>query len=42
MIFSVLGTWTAWLILYLIENNSASVEIIFMAWWIVLAIIFLS
>jgi len=40
MIFSVLETWTAWLMLHLIENNSALVEITFMAWWIVLAIIF--
>jgi len=31
MIFLVFQTWTAWLIPHLIENNSASVKVIFIA-----------
>jgi len=34
-----LETWIAWLILHLIVNNSALVDIILIAWWIVLAMI---
>jgi len=33
-------TWTTWLIPHLIANNSALVDMMLMAWWIVLAIMF--
>ena len=33
----MLSTWTAWLIPHLIANNSASVEVKMIAWWIDLA-----
>jgi len=36
----ILVTWTAWFILYLIANNSASVDMTLAAWWMVFAIIF--
>ena len=38
IMFEASDTWIAWLILHLIVNNSASVIVKLMVWWIVLAI----
>ena len=40
IIFLALGTWIAWLILYLIKNISVSVEVTLIAWWIILTRMF--
>ena len=37
MIFLALETCTAWLMLHLIKNNSASVEVTLVAWWSIFA-----
>jgi len=39
MIQDMLETWTAWLIPYLIVNDSASVDVILTVWWMVLAMV---
>jgi len=40
MIHDASVTWTAWLILHLIANNFASVNMTLIAWWMVFAMIF--
>ena len=38
MMWDASGIWMAWLILYLIANSSASVNITLIVWWTVLII----
>jgi len=33
MIWKMSGNWIAWLILHLIVNSSASIEVMLIAWW---------